>query len=52
MVCTKQDPGALVLSCPHPKQSFMVVAKLVLTALGGAEEPLSEGKLRQERDAN
>lgn len=47
MLCTKQDPGASVLSCPHAKQSFRAVAQFVLTALGEAEEPLLERELRQ-----
>lgn len=51
MFCTKQDPGASVLSCPHPKQSFTVVAQFACTALSEAEELLLERKLRQ-RDAN
>lgn len=47
MLCSKQDPGASVLFCPHPKQSFTVVAQFVLTALSEDEEPLLERELRQ-----
>jgi len=52
MLCTKQDPYASVLSCPHPKQRFTVAAQFGRTALSEAEEPPVREGMETERDAN